>query len=326
MKEQRDPSAPRIGRRRLLRRAGGVAAGVAGATVVAGAVMPSAASAASGGNLVLGQPNTADNASTTLTANNGTAGTLELSNSNVTPTVLSTTPPVTVDLAGAPLRLVPAAPGQNPQVIAWDEVGSLGFTSDGTLWLCAEKQTADWVYTTFTANQLVPITPTRILDTRTSAGRASILNASGNLDSQGRLIGGHAIMVDLSKLVFFGTAVHANMTVVFPTGGGFASLLPGNLAISGQPNTSNLNYNTMDVVPNFALCSISETTASSDVVKIYSSATTHVLLDVFGFTVNDPGQVNPAVTPSAVVGSNKALQAGKSRAEQARTKKPDWSR
>ena len=255
MKEQRDPSTSKIGRRRLLRRAGGVAAGVAGATVVGGAVMPSAASAAAGGNLILGQANTAGTAGTTVTTDTGTSGTLELSNTNVTTNVVNG---FTVDNVGAPLRLVPAAPSANPQAIAFNEVGTLGFDSTGTLWMCAEANSADWVYTTFTANQLLPITPTRILDTRSASGRATILDPGGNIDSQGRLIGGHAITVDLSGIVFAGTAVHANLTVVFPTNAGFLSLLPGNQVINGQPATSNLNYNAMDVVPNFALAAITQ--------------------------------------------------------------------
>jgi hypothetical protein len=324
MEEQRDSSTPEIGRRRLLRRASGVAAGVAGATVVGAAVMPQAASAASGGNLVLGQTNTADTNGTTLTTNTGSSGALELSNTNLTTNAVNG---FTVDNFGAPLRLVPAAASTNSQAVAFNEVGTLGFDSDGTLWLCAEKLTADWVYTTFTANQLVPISPTRILDTRSAAGRAAIINASGNLDSQGRLLGGHAITVDLQSLVFAGTAVHANLTVVLPTNFGFASLLPGDQVLSGQPSTSNINYNGGDVTPNFALCAIGQVnTVTSDAVKIYSSATTHVLLDVFAFTVNAPGQVNPAFLPGAASASNKAAVAPVSRAELARTKKPDWAK
>jgi hypothetical protein len=323
MEEQRDPSTPEIGRRRLLRRAGGVAAGVAGAAAVGAAVMPQAASAAAGDNMVLGA-NDAGVAGTTLTTNTGSSGALELKNTNLTTHVVNG---FTVDNFGAPLRLVPAAPSTNSQAVAFNEVGTIGFDSAGTLWVCAQTLTADWVYTTFTANQLVPISPTRILDTRFAAGRAAIIDASGNLDSQGRLMGGHAITVDLSSLVFAGTAVHANLTVVLPTSFGFASLLPGNQVLSGQPSTSNINYNGGAVAPNFALCAIGQVnTVTSDAVKIYSSATTHVLLDVFAFTVNAPGQVNPAFLPNAASASNKAAVAPMSRAELARTKKPDWAK
>ena len=322
MEEQRDPSTSEIGRRRLLRRASGVAAGVAGATVVGAAVMPQAASAAAGDPMILGA-NDAGAAGTTLTTNTGSSGALELSNTNLTTNVVNG---FTVDNFGAPLRLVPAASSTHSQAVAFNEVGTLGFDSAGFLWVCAKAQTADWVYTTFTANQLVPVNPTRILDTRSVAGRAAIVDASGNLDSQGRLMGGHAITLDLSSMVFAGTAVHANLTVVLPTNFGFASLLPGNQVISGQPSTSNLNYNGGDVVPNFALCAIAEVkTVTSDAVKIFSSATTHVLLDVFAFTVNAPGQVNKAFLPTAVSASNKAAVAPMSRAELARTKKPDWA-
>jgi hypothetical protein len=210
----------------------------------------------------------------------------------------------------------------------WNEVGAVAMDSQGTLWLVAEQLTADWVYTTFTANQLVPVTPTRVLDTRTQTGRAAILDGIGNLDGQGRLIGGHAITVRLDGLVLGGTALHANLTVVLPTNAGFASLLPGNLDLNGkQPSTSNVNYNPNDVAPNFTLTAITEDTGhlTSDAVKIYSSSTTHLLLDVVGFTVNAPGQVNPAILPLSASASNKAVVPALSRAELYRTKKPDWA-
>jgi hypothetical protein len=56
----------------------------------------------------------------------------------------------------------------------------------------------------------VPLSaPNRILDTRSSAGRASILDASGNLNSSGMLIGGKTIHVNLTSLVNFANAVTA---------------------------------------------------------------------------------------------------------------------
>ncbi len=318
MNEEHDSNRRMIGRRRFLRRAGGVAAGVAGATVV-GAAPASPAFAAPGGNMILGEANDAGTAATGLTTNNGNVSTLELANSALTTGT-------TFDTTGAQLRLVPPSVGPRPQVISTAEVGSLGVTSDGTLWLVAEQGFADWVYTTFTANQIVPITPTRILDTRSASGRASILDPAGNIDGSGRLLGGHAININLSSLVNFGTVVHANLTIVFPQGIGFASLLPGGQPIVGQPSTSNVNFVLNDVVPNFALCGIGAALGSNDVVKIYSSHTTHVLLDVFALTVNSPAQVNPAVLAQAAAANATGVNATKSRAEQARTSTPSWAK
>jgi hypothetical protein len=320
MNEEREP-ARTVGRRRLLRRAGGVAAGVGAAAVVGATVTPSPASAAAGGSLVLGQSNDAGTAATGLTAAKGTSGTLALAN-----TAAPATDKDDFDLVGPQLRLVPPAASANLQKTAYDEVGSVGVTNDGTMWLVAEEGYADWVYTTFTANQLTPITPTRILDTRTAAGRAFIINASGNLDSTGHLLGGHSIQVDLGALVYFGTAVHANLTVIFPQGTGFATLMPGAQPIVGQPTTSNLNFTPNVVTQNFALTAIDVVGDNTDVVKIYSSHLTHVVLDVFAFTVNSPGQVNPEVLPGASAATAKALKVTKSRAEMARAGKPTWSK
>lgn len=321
--KERGLAARTVGRRRLLRRASGLAAGVAGAAVVGAAVAPSAAEAAPGGNFILGQDNDAGGNATGLSTNSGSQSTLELSNSNVTTGTIGVD---TVDFVGAQVRLSPPKATTNPQVPAMGEVGSLALTNDGTLWLVAEQNTADWVYTTFTANQLVAIAPTRVLDTRSVAGRAHILDAAGNLDGSGRLLGGHAINIDLSSFVNFGTAVHANLTIVLPDTQGFASLLPGGQPINGQPSTSNVNYVATDVAPNFALCAIGADLGSNDVVKVYSSSTTHVLLDVFAFTVNFPGQVHPGLAASFTGATPKAQLAPQSRAELARTNRPNWSK
>jgi hypothetical protein len=333
MSEKQEPTESAIGRRRLLRRAGGVAAGVVGGTVVAGIAAPTAASAAAGGNLILGQGNDSGTATTGLNVANPTSGTLGLSNSAAPVTVPVNN--VNVDQFGPQLRLVPPAPGPSQYYdMADGEVGSLGVMPDGTLWTVADQGFSDQVYTSFLANLMVAITPTRVLDTRTAAGRANIIDAGGNLDSQGRLMGGHAININLSPwpnipgsgYVYAGTAVHANMTVVNPLGEGFASLLPGGLVINGYPTTSNINYSTNETIPNFALCVIGAALGFTDVVKVFSSNSAHVILDVFAFTVNFAGQVNPTYLPGASGATAKAQQFAQSRAQLARSGRPTWAK
>ncbi len=318
MSQERD-SARRIGRRRLLRRAGGVAAGAAGAAVVGAAVAPSPAAAATGGNLVLGQANDAGTNATSVTVNSSTASTLELSNA-------ATSSYGSIDYVGAQLRLVPPPASQNPQSPYYGEPGAITLTSNFQLWMGSEPGRADQLYTSATANQLAPITPTRILDTRIAGGRTSVMDPIGNLDSSGRLIGGHAIHVDLSSLVMWGIAVHANLTVVLPVNQGFASLLPGALTFAGEPATSNLNYMPGAIVPNAAMSAITVWETSNDVVQIFSTSTTHVLLDVFAFTVNLPGQINPSLLPIYPSAPASTAGAKKSRAEMARSADLSWSK
>ena len=78
MQEQDNDEDRSVNRRRLLRRAGTVAAGVAGAGVVS-AVVSSPAQAATGDNFVLGTANTAG-ATTKLTAGDATQPALRLEN------------------------------------------------------------------------------------------------------------------------------------------------------------------------------------------------------------------------------------------------------
>ena len=146
-----------------------------------------------------------------------------------------------------------------------------------------------FVYTEFTANQVVTIVPHRILDTRTTTGRSHIKNKTGNLDSAGRLRAGHTITIDLSSLEVAAASALCNLTAVSPLTGGFMTLFPGGT----RPGTSSINFAARAVIANFAVTG----TSSTDTVSIYSSATSHVLLDITAFNVGTPDQINPAVLP-----------------------------
>jgi hypothetical protein len=318
MAEERDIANRSVGRRRLLKRASGVAAGVAGATVV-GAVASSPAEAAAGDPVVLGASNTAGTTSTSIATTAPSATTLQLSNAGVATTANG------YDVIGGQLRLVPPTNATgNPQYLAGTNIGDLGVTDDGTLYYAAQPTFSSFVYTTYTANQFVPTTPTRILDTRTAAGRAAVINPNGNLDSAGRLLTAHSIDIDLSGWVYIATAVHLNITVVSPLAGGYVSVLPGNTVISGAPKSSNINFPSNTVLANFAVVAVASTSTLTDVIKVFTSGTTHILLDVAGFTVNEWGQVNPAIWPQGL--SADAKNGGKSRAELAQTGKPKWAK
>ncbi len=157
-----------------------------------------------------------------------------------------------------------------------------------------------FVYTPLTASQLVPIRPQRVLDTRNTAGRSNILNRAGNLDSAGRLIANHTIVIDLSGLVVAAGGAFCNLTAVQPLSGGYLTLWPD----GSRPATSSLNFAAGAVIANFAVTG----TSATDTVSIYASTTTHVGLDVTAFAVESAAQVNPAVLSATVAVSARRLE------------------
>ncbi|MGH3516216.1 MAG: hypothetical protein ACRDQ7_02110 [Haloechinothrix sp.] len=270
------------GRRAMLARGGAVLAGLAGAGAV-GAVLAPAASAAPGDPVNQGELNNAGASKTDLTST-AAQGTLELTN--------------TSPANAAPLRLAPVA---NPSVLPNSESrsgdlfnysGDLAVTHAGAESGLTEP-IVGFAYTTANANMLVPITPERVLDTRSSAGRSNIVNPGSALDSQGRLKAGRTIKIRLDGLVVFGTAVNCNVTVVSPLSAGFATLLPEDPG--GAPGTATVNYVAGQVVGNFAVSGIGFLDGDiSDYVYLYTHATTHLVLDATGFAVGHPAQVNIA--------------------------------
>jgi hypothetical protein len=239
---------------------------------VAETVMASPASAAPGGNVVLGATNDGGTTTTTVKSASTPGATLSLNNT-----------------AGvAPLSLVeqsPPPPSPQPPLASGDLVnygGDLYYTTGDP-----SGPLIGFVYTAITANQLVTITPQRVLDTRTQTGRASIVGGSANLDPiSHQLLGGRSITVSVADLVFAPDAVYGNLTAVLPPAGGYLTLWPG----GPRPGTSSLNFAPKSIVANFAVTGVTST-ATDDTVTIFASSTTHVLLDVTAFAVGNPGQV-----------------------------------
>ncbi|WP_270889047.1 hypothetical protein [Pedococcus sp. 5OH_020] len=282
--------------RRALLHSGGAAvvAGLAG-FAVAETVLGGTASAAPGDPVVIGASN---NAAATVTSLAGAP---------------SAGPTFAVAHTGglAPLRLVQqAVPATEPALVSGDLTnygGDLYYTTGDP-----NGPFTGFVYTSVTANQLVPINPQRVVDTRTLAGRSNITNVAGNLDSAGRLLAGHSIVVDLSDLEVAATAAYCNLTAVGPLKGGFMTLWPGGV----RPATSTINFAANAVIANFAVTG----TSAADRVSIYSSATTHLLLDITAFAVGDPGQVNPAVMAAAASSASRTRLAARAKLGSL----PDW--
>jgi hypothetical protein len=255
--------------RRALLRAGGLVAGIAGIAGYAAAQAP-AAGAATGDPVLAGAANNGGASPTALTANTSQP-TLILDNAGT----------------GAPLRLA----SRHPQSVHSGDLmnvdGDLRFTH-------GDSQTyVGSVYTTLNANQLVPVTPYRLLDTRIASGRGCILNPSGNLDSAGRLIGGHTVDIDLSTEVFEATALYANLTVTQAVSAGYLTLWPSGT----RPVASALNYLAGQTVANFCVSGL-----NFDTLRLYARGTTHVLLDVVAFAVGYSWRdVRMALEPQPIV-------------------------
>ena len=100
------------------------------------------------------------------------------------------------------------------------------------------------------------------------------------LDSQGRLIGGKALELQLDNFVIFAYAVHFNLTATGETGGGFLTVYPGGDQADGlEPEL----LGGRQTSPTAACRPLS----SNISIFIYASKTTHVLLDLQGWTLPD---------------------------------------
>lgn len=277
-----DNTTARPDRRALLRTGGVAVAATMAGLAVAEIATEGSASAAAGGPVTMGATNDAGTTSTSLTSADATGSTLELAN---------TTPL-------APLRLVEQArPTAQPALTSGD-LANYG----GDLYYATGDPSGPlvgMVYSEFTANQLVPITPQRVLDTRYAGGRAKIVNAAGNLDSAGRLLAGHSIDIDLSALEVAAAAAYCNITVVGPLSGGWLTLWPGGT----RPSVSSINFTANAVIANFAVTG----TSATDTVTIFTSTTTHVLLDITAFAVGSVNQINQAVMPAAMTMASRRL-------------------
>jgi hypothetical protein len=306
-----DEGRARLGRRALLTRGGVVAAGVVGAGAVAAAVA-GPASAAAGDPVLIGEANDGGvgGPPTELTAENAGVATFVIVNEGID---------TTNEGAGPNLKLIPSsATGLGPA--ATTAGGDVTATGDGSLWfthMFTEGTTSTIVpapvHTEATANVYAPLeAPVRILDTRTAAGRASIVSASGNLDSTGRLKAGKTIAINLDSLVYFAEAVFGNLTVTGMAGAGYLTVWSGATA---RPVVSSIDFGATGSLANFVSSGTSEySTTILNVVAIYAEATTHVILDVAGFTM--PGfeyakfpMESPAVRASRLQRAQQAMRA-----------------
>ncbi|MET8040789.1 hypothetical protein ABZU25_07985 [Micromonospora sp. NPDC005215] len=304
-----------VGRRQLLRRAGTVAAGVAGTTVV-GAAVAGQAQADPGQPVIQAASNFVTGGGTTALVNPANGPTLRLANTNVTVAR-------DIEFAGPPLMLIPSGELLSEQA----PVGSMGVDKYGNFQVVSVQSGStsltDYVHTTGNSNQIVPIVPQRIIDTREAALRTRIYNASATtLDSSGRLKGGQTIHVRLDDFVHYGDALFGIVTATTAVNAGFLQIFP-----YGTPRPANfasLNYVANQVNSNAFMSGIGW---EEDFISIYALQTTHVVLDATAFVIGY-GEVDPAILPfsvnAAARGAESLADRKAKRAAKAKQSTPSW--
>jgi hypothetical protein len=140
------------------------------------------------------------------------------------------------------------------------------------------------VLTTATGTVFVPYGPFRALDTRSASLRTLILNPSV-LDSSHRLIKGKTLELQLDGLVEFAYAVHFNLVAVSTTASGYLTCFGSQTAGGGpaRPNASNINFAKGVTIANHSVSPLSDRLS----LFIYAASTTHVIVDIQGWTLPD---------------------------------------
>jgi hypothetical protein len=131
----------------------------------------------------------------------------------------------------------------------------------------------------------VPITPVRVLDTRSDVGVATIQDATPALLT---VTGSIATTTGQQNVVPVGaSSVVINVTAINPTSDGFVSLRPGDA--TGAPAVSTLNVTVGGTFPNGATITLPTSGGSAGQIQIWYEAyaatggTTDLLIDVVGY-------------------------------------------
>lgn len=145
-----------------------------------------------------------------------------------------------------------------------------------------------------TGSRLVPLSPERVMDTRSLASGA--LSSGGVADVVVTALGGvPAAGVD---------AVVLNVTAVAPTSAGFLTVWPSGEAM---PSTSNLNFVAGKTVPNLVVAKV----GAGGAVRVFNaSGTTHLVVDIVGYFALTAGSGTMAVTPTRLLDSRTTAPVG----------------
>jgi len=249
-------------------------AGVAAGAVAATAGGATKAEAATGQNAVLGLPNAADQITQiAYTGANVNTATLGLSHANSGPTLFLDPEPIE-DWEGE-LEV--------GDVINTTEGPFVGRLIEGTV-------ATDYLATGYDlALQpiVLPVDPTRLLDTRSD--RSNVVDASSAtpFDADSRLKASQWIDVAVEPADDFYTveAAFFNLTATQSlSGGNLTAYPPGD-----RPNTSTLNFQKGLSIANGTFVALGQA-GNTFVVRIYTTATVHVILDYTGICLREvPG-------------------------------------
>ena len=125
------------------------------------------------------------------------------------------------------------------------------------------------------AVDFIPVTPARLLDTRTDPGRATI---DGLFLGGGRRDAGSTLALQVAGRAGASATAEAaalNVTVTEAAGAGFVTVYPCD---EPRPNASNLNFLAGDTVPNAVIAAL----AADGTVCLFTSQPTHLLVDIDG--------------------------------------------
>ena len=308
MKHRYDPSADSVGRRRLLRAGGAAIAVAAGAGVVAAATPAQATD---------GQPFSTAGATPRVSPTRRLG-----SRTTASTTDVDTGKSSVQHRWGRPDGRRPNSLLQpNPTADYVDgPLGSLGMDQFGRIWAnTIEGETPEFLRTQFNTTEVVPLRPTRVLDTPTN--KVNVINPSV-INSSGRLIGQQTLQLDLSDFVIFGTIVFASVSVLNPASPGFMKVFPHGQTV---PTASNLNWSAGWTIANGTVTGLGHPTGLThnglpvtDAISIFVNQTARCLVDITAFTVWDPQQINPAILPPAAAAPSIARLTPEVRAAAAR--------
>ncbi|MGB2572329.1 hypothetical protein ACPFP2_28375 [Micromonospora citrea] len=159
--------------------------------------------------------------------------------------------------------------------------------------------------TTGTATMLVPIPPTRVLDTRTVEGRARLAEGADRIDAQGRALAESELVVSLLGLGYDIEGMIGNVTVAKTEKGGFATVWGG----GPLPSASTINWWTAgQLLSNGVISQVMASGEETDVVRVrVQRSAAAVILDVTGLLVAHPAYASINNPKTATTGARAAV-------------------
>lgn len=152
------------------------------------------------------------------------------------------------------------------------------------------------------SNDLVytPVQPCRIVDTRNTAAGPIAANSTRSFVSinQANFTAQGGSATDCGTLGLNATAVAINLTAVFPTAAGYATVYPFG---STQPLAASVNYTAGAIVNNGIIAQIPNPLTTSD-FSVFTFAQSHYVADIVGYFA--PPQATPLGCTSTFVTQN----------------------